>query len=254
MDNSTSSGGKKNSLLYITLFIITSIIIILIAGAFFFNYSKMDQLTRSLSQVQNELQQVKEGKTEKKQDLVENINPETIARLALIKAYTNSFKASLNKADLDNLDRITLYIEGNPDVIITKNPNLPEDIKEALASIKLKTNALKNIAVATVKKQVDQATYTLNEKVTLTGPITFVEDDEIYGGSIFELTDTKTGNIYYLHFNEANSTSIKNTMLDEVVTVDIQVTSKVGEPLTFEVVSGPTLIKQSPTPQTTSTP
>jgi len=169
----------------------------------------------------------------------------------LLKAYTSSLKNSLSKQDLADLDRITLYIQGNPSVIVTKNPDLPADVAQAIANIKLKAKALRNKAVVVIKDEVDKATYTQGEEIMLTGTISFVEDDAVYGGSIFMLTDSETGNTYYLHFNETNSQTIKNTMLDEKVTVDVKVTSKANEPLAFEVVSGPTLAKQTPTPQPT---
>jgi hypothetical protein len=250
MDNSNSSGKSKN-LIYIIILILVLIIVAILAGGYYLNYSKVDQLSRTLEQTQKDVEKVKEDTQEKKQDAIEEINPETVVKLALLKAYATSLRSSLTKAELEDLDRITLYIQGNPNVIVTKNPNLPQDIAQAAANIKLKAKALRNKAVVVIKDEADKATYTLGEEVTLTGTISFVEDDAIYGGSIFMLTESETGNTYYLHFNEANSQNIKNTMLDEQVTVDVKVTSKANEPLSFEVVSGPTMVKQSPTPQPT---
>ena len=250
MDDSNSSSKSRN-LTYILIFVLVFIIVAILAGGYYLNYSKVDQLSRKIDQTQKDVEKVKEDTKDKKQDAIEEINPETVIRLALLKAYAMSLKSSLTKTEMEDLDRITLYIQGNPSVIVTKNPDLPADIAQAIANINLKTKALRNKAVAVIKEEVDKATYTLGEEVTLTGPISFVEDDTVYGGSIFMLTDTETGNSYYFHFNEANSQTIKDTLLDEEVTVDIKVTSKAGEPLTFEVVSGPTIVKQSPTPQPT---
>jgi hypothetical protein len=250
MDDSNSSGSSRN-LTYILIFVLVFVIVAILAGGYYLNYSKVNQLTRKVEQTQKDVEKVKEDTKEKKQEAIENINPETVVRLALIKAYTDSLKTSLNKTDLEDLDRITLYIQGNPNVIVTKNPDLPQDIAQAVANIKAKAKATKTKAVVVVKTQVDNATYKQGEELTITGTISFVEDDAVYGGSIFMLTDSETGNSYYLHFNETNSQTIKNTMLDKEVTVDVKVTSKANEPLTFEVVSGPTLVKQSPIPQPT---
>jgi flagellar basal body-associated protein FliL len=250
MDDSNSSGKSRN-LTYILIFVLVFIIVAILAGGYYLNYSKVNQLNRKIDQTQKDVEKVKEDTAEKKQNAMEEINPETVVRLALLKAYTSSLKNSLSKQDLADLDRITLYIQGNPSVIVTKNPDLPADVAQAIANIKLKAKALRNKAVVVIKDEVDKATYTQGEEIMLTGTISFVEDDAVYGGSIFMLTDSETGNTYYLHFNETNSQTIKNTMLDEKVTVDVKVTSKANEPLAFEVVSGPTLAKQTPTPQPT---
>ncbi len=254
MENSSKKGS--NTLTVIVLVLLVILAALLIFG-FFFNRSKIDELTKSLQKtqeqianVQNEAQGGRENVADTALTSAEDIasaisdvdNP--TVRLALAKAYAVRLRALLTASEQEDLDTVVVYFEKNPKVLFENNPTLPAEVKTALANLKTKLTSAKSNSVATMQA-VDKATYTSGEIVTVTGTIAYVGDDEILGGSIFTLTDSETGYVYYLHLNNTNSQNVQDTMLDEEVTVDIKVTSKAGDPFTFQVVSGPTIASES---------
>lgn len=254
MDN--SSKNKSN-----TLSIVALVLLVILGGlfvfTFFFNRSQIDQLTKSLQEtkeqianVQNEAaggrQDVKDAASNAAGDIAGAIsdvdNP--AVRLALVKAYATRLKTLLTPSEQEDLDTIVVYFDKNPEVLFADNPTLPADVKTAIANIKTKLTNAKSNSVATMQA-IDEELYTPGETASITGTIAYVGDDELLEGSFFTVTDSETGYVYYLHLNNANSKSVQDTMLDEEVTVEIKVTSKAGEPLTFQVVSGPTLASES---------
>lgn len=262
-------GGIGITTILLTLAIIA---IIILLGGFLFNYTRIDQLTRSLEDTKKQIQNVQmtsqdakenvqESAMEGAQDIASAIkdveNP--AARLALAKAYAARLNSFLTASERSDLNTVVLYIEKNPSALYADNPNLPADVQDSLDNLRAKLSTVRSNSVATIQ-EVDEATYSLNEELTITGTIRFVDDDEVLGGSIFALEDKETGNIFYLHFNEANSENIKQNMLDQEVSIEIRVTSRAGQPLTFQVVSGPVLAEETSdeteptTPAATATP
>lgn len=247
------------------LLILAIIVIIILVGGFLFNYTRIDQLTRSLQDTQKQVQEVRNESDQAKANLqgqakegLSNIadaikdveNP--AVRLALVKAYAARLNSFLTPSERNDLNTVVVYIEKNPDVLFSENPNLPQDVRTALNRIRTKVTSLTGNSVATMQ-EIDEAIYSPGETVTITGTIEYVGEDEVLGGGIFTLTDSETGYVYYLHFNQANSQNIQENMVGEEVSVNIRVTSRANEPLTFQVVSGPT---QSDTQdaETTSAP
>jgi len=257
---------SKSGLLSIVLAIVAILAICALVFYFFFSQSKIDQLTRALDETKEQVMDVKKESDEAKKDTamtaMEGVkstaeaikdvqNP--LVRLALIKAYSTSLRPLLSTVSQKDLDTILVYVDKNPTVLVTKNPTLPKDVVLAINNLKTRSRNLKIAGIATMQK-IDKELYTQNEIVNLTGKITFVEDDPALGGSVFTLTDSDTGYVYYLVFNETNSQTIKNSMLNKEVNVTVKVTSKASEPLTFQVIKGPTLATAaSPAPTTTPT-
>ncbi len=247
----------KSGLLSIILAIVAVLAIGALVFYFFFSQSKIDQLTRALNETKQQVMDVKKESDEAKKetamtamegmrstaDAIKDVqNPQV--RLALIKAYAETLRPLLTSTSQKDLDTILVYVNGNPKVLVTKNPTLPKDVVLAINNLKTRARNLKIAGIATMQK-IDKELYTQNEVVNLTGTIAFVEDDPALGGSVFTLTDSETGYVYYLVFNETNSETIKNSMLNKEVNVTVKVTSKANEPLTFQVVKGPTLAKAS---------
>lgn len=249
----------KSGFLSIILFGIALLAVIALVFYFFFSRSKIDQLTRALNETKQQVQDVKEESEEAKQDTamaaisgmrstaqaIQDIdNPQV--RLALINAYAESLRPQLSSASQKDLETILVYVNGDPKVLVTQNPVLPKEVLLAINNLKTRARNLKIAGIATMQS-LDKALYTDGEIVNLTGVIEFVQDDPALGGSVFTLTDSETGYVYYLVFNEANSQTIKNSMLGKEVNVTVKVTSKANEPLTFQVMRGPTLATVSPT-------
>lgn len=254
----------KSSFISIILFGIAVLAIIALVFYFFFSRSKIDQLTRALNETKQQVMDVqKESEEAKKETAMEVIegtrstaqaikdieNPQV--RLALINAYAQNLRPQLSTANQKDLETILVYVNGDPKILVTKNPVLPKEVLLAINNLKTQVRNLKIAGIATMQS-IDEKLYTQNEIVNLTGVISFVGDDPALGGSVFTLTDSETGYVYYLVFNEANSQNIKNSMLDKEVDVTIKVTSKVNEPLTFQVMKGPTLTN-TPTPTKSAT-
>ncbi len=259
---------SKSGLFSIFLLIVAVIALGLFLFNFFFSRSKIDQLTRSLNETKDQVENVKEESEEAKNEMAmgaaEGVKSTAEAikdvenpavRLALIKAYAAQLRLLLPSASQKDLDTVLVYLDKNPAVLVTKNPSLPKEVVTAINNLKTSARNLRTAGAATMQK-VDEVLYTQGETVELTGTIAFVQDDPALGGSVFTLTDSETGYVYYFVFNEANSQTIKNTMVGKEVEVTIKVTSKTYEPLTFQVVSGPSLAstpspsagKASPTP------
>lgn len=244
---------SKSGFLSIILLIIATCAVAALIFYFFFSQSKIDQLTRALDETKQQVMDVKKESEEAKKETamtaingmrstaeaIKDIENPTV-RLALIKAYAQSIRPALSTASQKDLDTVLVFIEGDPKVLITKNPILPKEVVLAINNLKTRMRNLKIAGIATMQS-LDKKLYTQGEIINLTGEIAFVEDDPALGGSIFTLTDSETGYVYYLVFNETNSQNIKDSMLNEEVNVTIKVTSKANEPLTFEVVKGPTL-------------
>lgn len=265
-DSNNNSGGKSRNLTYILIFVLFLIVIALLGGGLYIGHSRINQLTRQLNQTQKQVQNVQQEANKTKEDTTQAAmngikdtagaikdveNP--VIRLALAQAYAQNLKQYLTKSSQTDLDTILLYVNDNPKVLVTKNPTLPKEVALAVSNLKTAVRNLKIAGVATMQK-IDKELYTQGEVVTLTGTINYVEDDTDLSGSIFTLTDSKTGYVYYFEFNEANSKIIEETMDGKEVTVTVKVTSKANEPLTFQVIKGPTLVTTSPAPSITNTP
>lgn len=256
---------SRSGLVSLILLIVAILAITLLLFYFFFSRSKIDQLTRSLNETKEQVQNVGEESDEAKREMAmeaaEGIKSTAEAikdvenpavRLALIKAYAAQIRPLLSGKSREDLDKVLIYVDGNPAVLVTKNPTLPRDVVQAINNLKTRARNLRVAGVATMQK-IDEVLYTQGEAVELTGTIAFVADDPALGGSVFTLTDSETGYVYYLVFNEANSQTIKDTMLNQEVEVTVKVTSEVYEPLTFQVVTGPKLVAK-PTQGAQTTP
>jgi hypothetical protein len=267
MEPESSSSGKSRNLTYLLIFILLLVVIGLLAGGFYINHSRIDNLTKSLEKTQNQVQNAKDTSDEAKEktakeamggientaEAIKDIDNPTV-RLTLTKAYAASLRPLLSSARQADLDAVMVYINGNPKVLVTKNTVLPKDVAVAVSNLKTAVKNLKVKGVVTMQK-VDKQIYTQGEVVTLTGNLAYVSDDSDLNGSIFTLTDTKTGYVYYLEFNEANSQLIEDTMDGKDVMMTVKVTSKANDPLTFQVLSGPTLLPGASKPsQVTNTP
>lgn len=255
---------SKSGIFSIILLIVAVVAVGLLLFNFFFSKSKIDELTRSLNQTKQQVANVEDETNEAKQemageaaeglkstaDAIKDVENPAV-RLALIKAYAAQIRPLLTGQSQKDLDTVLVYVDKNPAVLVTKNPTLPKEVVTAVNNLKTRARNLKIAGVATMQK-VNETLYTQGETVELTGTIAFVQDDPALGGSVFTLTDSETGYVYYLVFNEANSQTIKDTMLNQEVDVTVKVTSRVYEPLTFQVVTGPKLASGSNTSSKTS--
>lgn len=210
-------------------------LLVIFAGGFYLNHSRLNKLESAQKMAQN---QMKEPATATPIPLKDIKDP--AERLALIHTYAAALNPLLTSARQKDLETVIVYVNGNPKVLITKNPDLPKDVAAAVANLK---TAVKNLKVAgtIIKQSTANTSYNQGDTFNLTGTINFVADDEELGGSIFSLKDSESGDMYYLHFNEANSANIKANMIGEEVTLSVKVTSKATEPLAFQVTKGPVL-------------
>ncbi len=251
--NSSSSQSKKSST-GMVVGVVGLVIIIGLVGLWFVNRNSINQLSDQLAQTKSQVEDVQKESQEAKMDAVDAMkegaqnvagaiddinNP--VVRLALTKAYVNKISSALDTAGKNDLNTIVVFVEKQPVVLTQKQPQLPAEVSQAVANLKTKIAALKT-SVAT---SVSDTTSKIGQGITLQGTLAFVSDDSVFGGSVFTLT-TNEGKKYYFEFNQATSTQIKNTMLGKEVAIQIKVTGLSDGHITYDVVSGPTLVTASP--------
>src|SRR4029078_13080460 len=124
-------------------------VIAVLAGGFYLGHSRINQLKRELSQTQKQVDNAKQEANETKEDTADSAmngmkntkdaikdieNP--IVRLALAKTDAQALRPYLTKTNQADLDTILLYVNGNPKILVTKNPALPKEVALAVNNIK----------------------------------------------------------------------------------------------------------------------
>jgi len=246
------------------------VLMLLLAGGFgFTNQNKATQLQRQLEETQQQLADVVTEKEEAQTNVVDEIKDQVanvaesigdvdnpLLRFALMKQYVANLASALKPESKQQLDAIVVYVQKNPTVLLQPE-QLPASYSATLTAIKQELTAARAQAVAVLKQKVaDSLTPTpvavVGQTYNLTGMLTVVETDPILGGTYFKMTDTNYGEPFYLYLSPSNSAQVQQTMLDQVVTVQVKVTSIQDGFVTYTVISGPTLGSTSPTNNPTS--
>lgn len=265
-ENSYQSSSSKKSNTGWIIGIVALIALAIVGGLWFLNRTKIDQLSRQLAQTQQEVQEVqqesqqtKEGVADSLREGADNItdaigdikNP--AVRLALAKAYAEKLRGVLDAQTEEDLDTILVYVEKNPTVLVSKPAQLPAEVQTAINNVKTKLANARASVATTVADAKEAAALKVGQGIRLEGTITFVADDPVLGGSVFMLT-TDEGKKYYLQFNEANSTNVKNSMVGKEVSVQVRITGIEDGDIRFDVISGPTLVSSAPTATKSAAP
>lgn len=259
-ENSTNQSQSKKSSTGMAFGIIGAIAIVLLIGLWFVNRSSIDDLSRQLAQTQSQVMNVQketqEAKSEVKDEMKEGVdqisgalddinNP--IVRLALTKAYVSKLQSTLDAKSKEDLNVILVYVQKNPTVLVKKPATWPADVQQAVTNLQTKL-ASARASVATSVADAQTATQAkVNDLLTLTGTLAFVSDDSTLGGSVFVMTTTEGGKKYYFEFNKTTSDQIKSSMLGKEVSIRVKVTGIEDGHVTYDVVSGPTLVSATPT-------
>jgi hypothetical protein len=163
-------------------------------------------------------------------------------------------KAALTPEAKADLDKIIVYVEKQPVVLVQKPAQLPAEIQTAVDNVKAEVQKAKVKAVATseAKQLAGTPTPAVGKTVELTGTLTAGPTDTILGSNVYSLVDKTDGQTYYFQFSDANATKV-NEMVGQEVTITIKTTGTTADGMvTYEVSSGPTLT-EAVTPTTKPT-
>lgn len=185
------------------------------------------------------------------------------ARLALVKSYIAEFSALLTPASQKELDAIIVFVELNPSALDDLD-SLPASYSASLKTIKGELQqALGVVTVASSQEDEDEASPSagsstpravVGQSYTLTGLLSLVETDELLGGAYFVMTDTNYGEPFYLYLTGSQVPVIEDTMVGEIVTVEVEVTSIEEGFVRYIVLSGPVLGETVDSSDTTASP
>lgn len=185
------------------------------------------------------------------------------ARLALVKSYIAEFSALLTPASQKELDAIIVFVELNLSALDDLD-SLPASYSASLKTIKGELQqALGVVTVASSQEDEDEASPSagsstpravVGQSYTLTGLLSLVETDELLGGAYFVMTDTNYGEPFYLYLTGSQVPVIEDTMVGEIVTVEVEVTSIEEGFVRYIVLSGPVLGETVDSSDTTASP
>lgn len=225
------------------------------------NQSMVDKLKRELTQTQDQLEQVVAESEAAKQEVAQAAlegaqgigqtiqgveNPQL--RLSLFQAYASKLRTLLTPESQAELDKVVVYVEKQPVVLVQQLEQMPAEIQTAIQTIKTEMGQAKVKPVAST--QITDAaipTPAEGKTVTLTGTLEFVQVDPVTGAGIFKLVDPATEQEYYFQFNAANTQQYQASLVDQNVTVTVKTTGTENGYVTYDVVSGPTKVSASPT-------
>lgn len=185
------------------------------------------------------------------------------ARLALVKSYIEEFSALLTPASQKELDAIIVFVELNPSALDDLD-SVPASYSASLRTIKGELQqALGVVTVASSQEDEDEASPSagsstpravVGQSYTLTGLLSLVETDELLGGAYFVMTNTNYGEPFYLYLTGSQVPVIEDTMVGEIVTVEVEVTSIEEGFVRYIVLSGPVLGETVDSSDTTASP
>ncbi|OGV96198.1 hypothetical protein A2W24_05150 [Microgenomates group bacterium RBG_16_45_19] len=250
MDRQTAQSGSGATILIIILAIVAGLAV---AGALYSQNRVMQlqkqvtDLTRQVEEVGETTQGAKEGVAEVVREVVE-VAP---VRLALFKAYANKLRAGLTPEAKADLDKIVVYIEKQPVVLVQKPTQLPAEIQTAVDNIKTEVQKAKVTAVASSASEQLAGTPTpaAGKTVTLTGTWMDAGVDPVVGGQVFTLVNQADKQTYYFQFSGSNLAAAQ-ALIGEEVTITVKTTGTTADGMvTYEVVTGPTATAVTATPR-----
>lgn len=174
------------------------------------------------------------------------------ARLALVKSYIEEFRALLTPTSQKELDAIIVFVDQNP-VVLDDLSLLPASYSASLTTIRQELQRALGVVTA-VYSELDETTSSpsaarvtpvVGQAYTLTGDLALVESDDILGGTTFVMTNTNYGEPFYLYLTGSQVPVIKETMVGQTVTVEVEVTSIEEGFVRYLVLTGPFLATDS---------
>lgn len=251
MDRKTAQTGSGTTILIIILAILAGLAV---AGALY-NQNRVMQLQKQVADLTNQVQEVnqqaqearekvaetaKEGIEDVTQALQKVENPQI--RLALFQAYAKKLAAVLTPETKADLDKIVVYVEKQPVVLVKPPAQWPAEIQTAMENIKGEAQKakVKAVAATAVKSLPGTPTPAAGKTVTLAGIWTDAGVDPIVGGQMFSLIDKTDNQTYYFQFSGSNLTSAQ-ALVGQEVNITVKTTGTTADGMvTYEVVSGPT--------------
>lgn len=164
-----------------------------------------------------------------------------VLRLELFKAYADRIRDSLTAETQEELDEVVVFVEKNMTVLMTPNPDLPEEIKASIAKIKEELSAEETDEIASTQMESEEAAkLKVGTEVEVTGVLQFAGEDPVTGAGVFTMK-TAEGMTLYFSFSPANTASYQEDFNGKEVTMTLEITSIEEDVVLYDVTSGPKL-------------
>lgn len=223
-------------------------------GWILYQQTRVSSLKKELADTKGQLEQVGQatqqaaegvanalaGGTGNIQDAIAGIdNP--VLRLELFKAYADKIRSSLTKESQEELDEIVVYVEKNMTVLMTPNPELPDEIAASIAKIKEELSAEETDEIASTQMESEEAAkLKVGAEVEVTGVLNFAGTDPVTGAGVFTMK-TESGMTLYFTFSPANTATYQGQFNGKEVTMTLEITAIEEDVVLYDVTKGPEL-------------
>jgi hypothetical protein len=164
-----------------------------------------------------------------------------VLRLELFKAYADRIRDSLSADAQEELDEVVVYVEKNMTVLMTPNPDLPEEIAASIAKIKEELAAEETDEIASTQMESEEAAkLKVGAEVEVTGVLNFAGVDPVTGAGVFTM-NTAEGMTLYFTFSPANTSTYQAQFNGKEVTMTLEITAIEEDVVLYDVTEGPEL-------------
>jgi len=169
----------------------------------------------------------------------EQVDPETERQVYIITEFADYVEPLLSEEGKDNLKIITDYVEEDPAVLKLDYDEHPEEVREAYEDLKSELNYTFGSGERPDIYVEEGAEYQVEGILEET-------DEESPMGPVYKVVDQNTNADLYFIFDTATVSNIESeALVGESVEITIKITGVDGTNVTYEVLSGPTLIDSS---------
>jgi hypothetical protein len=239
--------------------VIIAVLVAVAAGGWvLYQQTRVTSLEKELSETKSQLEQVNSATEQAAQgvanamvsgageigDAIAGIdNP--VLRLELFKAYADKIRSKLTKDTQEELDEVVVYVEKNITVLMTPNPDLPENIAASVDKIRTELEGEETDEIAgSQMSSADAAKLDVGDELEISGVLTYAGEDTVTGGGVFTM-NPEEGMTLYFTFSPANTASIKEEMNGKEVEMTLEITAIEEDVVLYDVTAGPTLMKET---------
>lgn len=223
-------------------------------GWILYQQTRVTSLEKELAETKGQLEQVGQATQQAAQGVAEALvdgagdiknaiagidNP--VLRLELFKAYADRVRDSLSAETQEELDEVVVFVEKNMTVLMTPNPDLPEEIKASIAKIKEELSAEETDEIASTQMESEEAAkLKVGTEIEVSGELQFAGEDPVTGAGVFTMK-TDDGMTLYFTFSPTNTTAYQTEFNGKEVTMTLEITAIEEDVVLYDVTSGPEL-------------